>query len=445
MMDSSLEPRKNFPQELKKLILKASSWTVLGHAWNQGLRFIGNLILARLLIPEDFGLMQLVFVFMQGVSMFSDLGISTNIIQHAKGDDPQFLKIAWTIQILRGILIEGILILLAYPLAKLYGAPDLVWLIPLGGINAVIDSMASTNLLTCNRKMDLKKLTLLDMGCQFVGICVMIICAWHWRSVWTLLMSSFVSGTLKTLLSHVIFTGPKMGVSWHKEYFDEIISFGKWIFISSMAGFIFSRADRIVLGLYLTISALGLYGIAYAIAMAFIDLLQTMADKVLLPLYAHLWKNSLDKMRHQIFKVRIALMFCSLPPLFCLVIWGQPIIHFLYPANYRGAGWMLQILAVACCFRCISATISPILFAVGNSFRAMVVILSAAILMIGAIVFQGHFFGAKGVLWAIPTAELLNYPVLVACVRKYGVWLPYLDFAGFAMTILVCFLTGLLS
>ena len=317
MIDTSLNTDK---KNIKSLFLLASSWTVLGHGWTQGLRFIGNIILTRLLIPEDFGMMQLVFVFIQGVAMFSDLGININIIQHAKGEDTNFLKTAWTIQIFRGILISLILGSLAYPLAMLYHAPQLVWLIPLAGLNAVIDGLASTNLITFNRKLDLKKLILLDMGCQLAGMIVMIACAYHWRSVWTLLMYSFVSGTLKTALSHCLFSGPRMGLSWHKEYFHEIIHFGKWIFISSMGGFIFSRMDRIILGLFISLSALGLYGIAYAIAMAIIDLMQTLVDKVLIPLYSHLWKNDFPTMRDQIFKVRAALMCLSLPPLFCMIL-----------------------------------------------------------------------------------------------------------------------------
>ena len=120
------------------------------------------------------------------------------------------------------------------------------------------------------------------------------------------------------------------------------------------------------------------------------------------------------------------------------------IIKFLYPKNYYEAGWMLQILAAAACFKSITTTIGPILFAAGNSFRAMLLIISVSIILVLSITVEGYLFGTKGVIWAIPTAEILNYPILIAAVRPYGVWFPFLDLSGFALTILVILAAGIL-
>jgi O-antigen/teichoic acid export membrane protein len=423
--------------ELTKKTVNASLWTLCDHAFRQGIRLSSNLVLTRLLVPADFGLMQLVFVFLQGVSMFSDLGMSPNLIQHPKGHEPLFLRTAWTIQVLRGIFIAIILVVLASPLAFLYQAPQLSWIIPLASLNVIIDGMTSTNLVMCYKKMEIKKVVFLNLGAQIIGTIVMICCAWYWRSVWTLLMSVFVDGGIRAFLSHFVFSGPSMKFTWVSKYVKEILAFGKWIFVGSIAGFLAARLDRIVLGLYLSISDLGLYGIACAITLAIIDLVQTLGERVLLPLYSHLKNHPLEMIKTRIFKVRAVLMFCSLIPYFCMILWGQNLIDFLYPSTYREAGWMLQILAAGFCFRSITATITPFLYAVGNSFRAMQVILFAAAALIFSILIEGHYLGNKGVILAIPTAELLNYPIVIAAVYRYGIWLPYLDLAGFALTFLV--------
>src|SRR5204863_421086 len=70
------------------------------------LRLGSNLILARLLVPEMFGLMALVNTFMMGLQMFSDVGIGPSIIQNRRGDDPAFLNTAWTIQVMRGMALS---------------------------------------------------------------------------------------------------------------------------------------------------------------------------------------------------------------------------------------------------------------------------------------------------------------------------------------------------
>ncbi|MFN4174479.1 MAG: oligosaccharide flippase family protein, partial [Parachlamydiaceae bacterium] len=350
----SIDSKGDLNLNLSKKTFKASSWIFFGHALSQILRFLSNLILARLLVPEDFGLMQLVAVFLQGVSMFSDLGLSVNIIQHNKGDDPDFLRTAWTIQILRGVAIEFVLIAIAYPVSIIYEAPILLQLIPIAGLTAIISGFSSMNLNVANRNLQLSKITGLEIVAQFIGIFAMLLTAYYFRSVWALLVSGFVSEGLKTIYSHILFPIPKMKLEWMKEYAQEIYAFGKWIFISSMGGFLVSRLDRLILGLYLTISELGLYGIAIAMPMAIIEVVLSLGQKVMIPMYSHLWRNSVHKLRRETFKVRLALMALSMPPLFIMMIYGQEIVNFLYPSAYSGAGWMLQILAVLFAFKSIT-------------------------------------------------------------------------------------------
>ena len=87
---------------LKKQAVRGTIWTVFGYGSSQVLRFGGNLILTRLLVPDLFGLMALVQIFIRGLSLFSDIGIRPSIIRSDRGDDPIFLNTAWTIQVIRG-------------------------------------------------------------------------------------------------------------------------------------------------------------------------------------------------------------------------------------------------------------------------------------------------------------------------------------------------------
>ena len=128
-------------------------------------------------------------------------------------------------------------------------------------------------------------------------------------------------------------------------------------------------------------------------------------------------------------------MILGFIPLFILAIWGPQIINFLYPKNYHEAGWMLKILAISFSFKSITATLSPFLFAVGNSFKAMIVILSGACVMIICMIVGGHFYGPKGIIWALPLGEFLTYPILVVTLLPYRIWMPWLDFIGFSLTI----------
>src|SRR4051812_45253512 len=102
-------------------------WTVLGFGAMQVLRFGFNLVLTRLVAPQVFGVMAMVTLCVQALHMFSDLGIRQCVVHHARGDDPDFLNTAWTLQILRGLLLWGLSAALAAPVAAFYGdMPELV-------------------------------------------------------------------------------------------------------------------------------------------------------------------------------------------------------------------------------------------------------------------------------------------------------------------------------
>ena len=92
---------------------RSAAITVLGFGASQAIRLASNLILTRLLFPEAFGMMAIVGVFLIGLAMFSDVGVGPSIMGSARGDEPDFLDTAWTIQIARGLILLVIALALA--------------------------------------------------------------------------------------------------------------------------------------------------------------------------------------------------------------------------------------------------------------------------------------------------------------------------------------------
>ena len=115
----------------KKLAIKGAIWTIASYGSSQVIRFGSNLILTRLLLPELFGLMGLAYVFITGVHLFTDIGLGPSIIQNKRGEEPEFLNTAWTMQIIRSFIVWLCLIAITWPVANFYAEPRLLWLIPL--------------------------------------------------------------------------------------------------------------------------------------------------------------------------------------------------------------------------------------------------------------------------------------------------------------------------
>jgi O-antigen/teichoic acid export membrane protein len=156
------------------LAIRAGFWTAGGYGASQVLRLGSSLILTRLLFPEAFGLMALAQVFMQGLQMFSDVGLGPAVVRDRRGDDPAFVNTAWTIQVIRGLALWGCTCLLAVPLARLFGEPMLTRLVPVAGITALIAGFNATSILTAMRHLRLGPVNLLELGSELVAISVMI-------------------------------------------------------------------------------------------------------------------------------------------------------------------------------------------------------------------------------------------------------------------------------
>lgn len=213
----------------------------------QGLRFASNLILTHLLFPECFGLMALVSVFIQGLEMISDVGIGMSVVQDKRGTDPKFLNTAWSIQVLRGILVYFAALGLTWPVTQFYGKPELLYLLPVAALGVVVSGANSINFHLLSRRVALGRIAILNIGSQILTIAITIVLAWAMRSVWSLVIGSLMGYVIKCALSFVMCPGPPNRFAWDAEIARSLIRFGKWILVSSLLGFLVSRFDSLQL------------------------------------------------------------------------------------------------------------------------------------------------------------------------------------------------------
>ncbi|MCI0659212.1 MAG: oligosaccharide flippase family protein, partial [Acidobacteria bacterium] len=251
---------------ISQRVLRASFWVFGSYAASQVLRFASNLVLSRLLFPELFGLMALVFVFITGLQLFSDIGIGPSIIRNKRGDDPVFLDTAWSMQAVRGVVLWIGCFVAAVPASRFYEEPRLLWLIPLVGFTTVLSGLNSTAIFTLNRHLAVRQLALYELSAQAVSIGVMLTWAWFDRSIFALVAGSFVSSVFQLVRSWQLNPGPRHRFTWDREAIKEVASFGKWVFLSTAMTFLAGQTDRLIFARLLSIEWLGVYGIAVNLA-----------------------------------------------------------------------------------------------------------------------------------------------------------------------------------
>ena len=427
---------------LRSQALKGTIWTVIGFGASQVLRLGSNLILARLLVPEFFGLMALVSIFLIGLDLFSDVGLGPSIVQNKRGDDPDFLNTAWTIQVMRGIVLWLGSLLIAWPVSHFYKEPQLLWLIPVVGLTTLIHGFDSTALLTLNRQLAVRKLAIFELVGQIITLTVMVVWAWFDRSIWALVVGNLVAGIYQLVWSHRLLPHQPNRFAWDKEAAQKIFTFGKWIFFSTALTFLASQADRLILGKLVTPTVLGLYGIAYTFADVPRQVIIALSGKVIFPAFSKLANLPRETFRAKILKNRMPILLALVAGLPILVSFGDYVIYILYKKEYYEAAWMLPIIALGIWHTTLYSTMSPALLALGKPVYNTLGYLFTLIAISTFVLVGFHLMGVKGAVIAVAVGDLPFYAVTM-----YGLWREKLGCFKqdlWATALFVCLLTVVL-
>jgi O-antigen/teichoic acid export membrane protein len=424
---------------LRTRALHGSILTAANYGGQIALRFGGNLILTRLLFPKAFGLMALVQSFMIGLEMLSDVGITPSIVHNKRGHEPVFLNTAWTLQVVRGFGLWAIACGLAFPAAWFYSEPALRGMLPALGLHAVIGGLSSTKLALADRELNLGRLTAIDIGSYFIGLSATILLAWWLRDVWSLVIGSFVQGSIKMVCSHLLLSGERNKFHWDKQVLKEIGSYGRWILLSTALGYLAIQGDRLVLGRLLSVQFLGVYTVALTLSQLPTEVIRQAAGKVLFPSYSELMRTAPEKLYPMLRKTRLLLLAAAWTGCLLMIGLGSWLITLLYDARYADAAWMLPVMAIGTLGHAIILSYDGILMATGNThWLAFLLSVQTSIKFIA--IFVGYWLGGEhGVILGLAAVTWLQYPADAYCLKRLGYWQPEIDLpligvAGLAVT-----------
>jgi len=400
---------------------RGAVWVVIGYGGAQVIRLVGNIVLTRLLFAEAFGIMALMATVLQGLELFSDIGIGPSLIQNER-QDPAFVNTAWTMQVVRGLAIWVIACALAVPLAAFYQAEQLAWLLPIVSATALLAGFNSTKLFTLNRDLDVRRITLSMVIAQAAGLAAMVAWALFDRSVLSLVAGVLVTSVTRMVLSHTYLPGARNHLTWEPAAAQELVRFGRWIFISTLLTFLAGQADRVILGRLLSLDRLGVYYIAGVIAMIPSEALGRLSTQIIFPLYSRAWER--DRHLGEGFEtVRRPLVLLAGWAFSGLIAGGPTAVDLLYDDRYQEAGWAVQLLAASGFVQVLGNTYGAALWATGHSRAAAAasfakVVGIAVLLPLGFYLGEAHApgLGFPGAVLGFAVSELMRYLAsAVAC------------------------------
>lgn len=432
---------------LRQRVFYSGSWAILGHFLSQGMRLGGNLILTRLLVPEMFGVMAIVSVLLAGISMFSDLGVLQNIIQSKRSHEKLYINTAWTVQILRGIFIFFILVILSiliyslgirgvFTVGSVYAEAELPWILSVMSVTALISGFNSINLALLNRELKIKEITFIEVLSQSVGLLLMIILAAIYANIWALVIGTISSAVVKMLLSHLAAFGDKSRFCWDKGAVKEIFGFGKWIFGASIFTFFVGQGDRLILGDLISPEELGVYNIAFFLAMAFKDIVRKVMSSVFYPVLSEVVRDRPEDLKDVYYKIRAKVDVVVMVVVGVLATSGHLIIDLLYDDRYQDAGWMLETLSLSTIF--LGTTMAGVcLLALGDAKAIMKLTAISAIFLFFTVPISFKYFGIEGAVIAIALNSVVEIPLIFYMMKGYKLLSLLKEFRFWPLFILI--------
>ncbi len=445
-------PTTDKPPSTATKAVSGAAWNFVAQMYQQVLRLVSNVVLSKFVSPDVFGTMGLVTQLNQALYMFSDVGIGTSIINHKKGAELVFLRTAWSVQIVRSVIITTIGMALAYPFAWFFSdethpANLLFWVTLATTMAMLINGFQSVALYLGARELRVARVLLLDLLGQTLGTGVSVFLAWQWHNVWALVIGNLVATAVRVALSFFILQRLQLRWCWDAEARRDMLSFGRWILISTVLTFAANSMDRFILGKLLGLSLFGLYNTAIMFAMVPIELMLRITTSVVMPAYAKK-KNADGTLPEELFDRVGSLMLLISGCLIAGVVATAPgFVRAVYSPEYHGAAAIVPWLGLAAWARVLHNNSIGALLAMGRAkssalgnglkLAALVVLVplgyylfaqpSEPLLitagMNGAVLLDRSYNAMSGVIGAcigLTVAELFKYVASVWDARRAG-------------------------
>lgn len=323
--------------------------------------FVSTLILARLLVPDDFGIIAMASTFIELVNVFLDLGVHISLIQN-KDPSQDHYDTAWTLRLIQTSL-ATLIIFLTAPLAALYFKdPRVAPVLRVLSFSFIFGGLENIGVVTFQKEMKFG----LDFRFVFLkricGFTATMVAAFVLRSYWALVIGTIsgrVSGVALSYFSH------SMRPSFSFVKFREIFSVSQWVMVRSVSGFLENSLHKLVVGRRESSAIMGAYALADEIsAMPSTELLAPL-NRVLFPAFVRV-KGDLDELKRIFLLSQGLQILLCLPACVGLGLLANEVVRIMLGDKWLIAISFIQILAFVHMFSAVTSSSEYVLMTLGR-------------------------------------------------------------------------------
>lgn len=319
-----------------------AAWMVLAKLAERSLGLVSMLILARVLVPEDFGIVAMAMSVVALLEMISAFGVEVALIQK-QTQERSLWDTAWTINVLVGVLIAALMIVLAEPVAAFFKEPALVNVLRFLAIGSVAQGLQNIGLVAFRTEMQFDREFRFLTAKKLLGFIVTVPLAFILDSYWALAIGQTVGRAASTGLSYWVHPyRPRFTLGAA----TDLLHFSKWMLLLNIIQYVKDRSATLVIGRFVGPTPLGAFTVAYELATMPSTELVAPINRAVFPAYAKLAKEGIDPLRREYLSVIGMIVLIATPTVLGLAASAPVLIPVLLGPNWSQAIPVLVLLSL---------------------------------------------------------------------------------------------------
>ncbi|MBR3412746.1 MAG: lipopolysaccharide biosynthesis protein [Bacteroidales bacterium] len=428
-------------------VFKATLWSFLQRAGSLIIGFITNMVLARLLEPEDFGCVAIILVFVSFADILVDSGLSSALIQK-KFVSKQDLSTVFSANLLVSIVLFIGIFITAPAIGRFVGVPNLTIYLRVEAVCVLIRAFYCIQAAYLNKDLRFGSLAKINIASAAISAIVSIIMAALGCGVWSLVVKNLILH-LSICIMYWYTSNVSYELGFYKKNFKELFGFGWAVALTSFLDILYFNIVSFLIGKRYSVKDLGYYNQAYSLQQIPVYSISMVITQVLFPFMSKM-QDDTNRVLNNTRRVLMATTFFTFPLLIYLFFFAKPVIVLLYSSKWEPSAGYFQILCIGGLVNAIIHIYRNVLKSIGETnvlfFTQVVVTLIG---LVGVACFL-HFNIKTLVIWIVGTSYINWLLISFVMGRKigYSMWMQAKDlFINVLFSIvagLVAYQTGLL-
>ena len=387
-------------------VQKGAAWMMLFKLVERSLGLVSTIVLARLLLPADFGLVAMATAVIALLELLSAFNFDMALIQNQSADRSHY-DTAWTLNALFGLAVTVALLLMALPLSAFFGDPRLVALLLVLAPGPLIRGLENVGTVAFRKELNFDQEFKFLILKRLATFTITIGLAFYLRSYWALAGGIIIGQVYGVALSYLVHAyRPRLSLAARHELFD----FSKWILLNNLISFAYLRAADFVIGRQVGAGALGLYSVANQISNMPTTELIAPINRAIYPGYAKI-SNDLSALRAGFVKTIAVIAMIALPAAAGIVAVAEIMVNTVLGPTWMDAVPLMQILALSGAIVALETNTFYIHLALGNVRPFTYLMGGTSLTLVVLLVVLSNIMGAVGAAVANLVVALAFFPL----------------------------------